>query len=232
MKASVKNLQNKVVSEIELADDVFGVELRPDLLARAVHWQLAKRRSGNHKAKTISEISGTTAKPWAQKGTGRARQGSLRSPQFRKGAVIFGPVVRDHGYDMPKKVRAEALRCALSAKQAEGKLIIVDNVKQAAVKTKTVAASIKAMGLGQSILFIDGANIDENFALSIRNLKYTDVLPEHGANVYDIINRDTLVLTTNAVEQLSNRLKNDNAKPKAAAKAAPKAKATKKEASK
>jgi len=207
MKASVKNLQNSVVGEIELPDAIFNVTVRKDILARVVHWQLAKRRSGNHKAKTIAEISGTTKKPWAQKGTGRARQGSLRSPQFRKGAVIFGPVVRDHGYEVPKKVRAQALRYALSAKQAEGKLIIVENAKLEQIKTAAMAKALHGLVKGASVLIIDGANIDEKFALSIRNLPHTDVLPEAGANVYDIIRRDTLVLTRQAVAQLGERLK-------------------------
>ena len=207
MKLSIKNLQNKVVGDIELSADVFGQDVRQDLLARAIHWQLSKRRSGNHKTKGISDISGTTKKPWAQKGTGRARQGSLRSPQFRKGAVIFGPVVRSHEYDLPKKVRAQALRVALSAKQAEGKLIVIDTAKTDAIKTKAMATALKALGANDSVLIIDGANLDKNFALSVRNIKHVDVLPEQGANVYDIIRRDTLVLTKNAVEQLTERLK-------------------------
>jgi large subunit ribosomal protein L4 len=206
MKASVKDLQNKTVGDIELQDAVFGVDVRGDLLARAVHWQLSKRRSGNHKAKTIAEISGTTKKPWAQKGSGRARQGSTRSPQWRKGAVIFGPVVRDHGYDMPKKVRAQALRIALSAKQAEGKLIILDTAKLASVKTKPMASALKGLGITKGALIIDGANLDSNFVLSMRNIANVDVLPEGGANVYDILRRDTLILTRNAVEQLTQRL--------------------------
>jgi large subunit ribosomal protein L4 len=209
MKASVKNLQNKVVGEIELPQDVFGVDVRSDLLARAVHWQLSKRRSGNHKTKGIADIAGTTKKPWAQKGTGRARQGSLRSPQFRKGAVIFGPVVRDHGYDMNKKVRAQALRCALSAKQAEGKLIILDAAKAESMKTKMMAQALKNLGVTDSALIIDGANLDANFAVSVRNIANVDMLPEAGANVYDILRRDCLVLTTKAVEQLGSRLKGD-----------------------
>lgn len=209
MKASVRNLDNKVVGEIELPQDVFGVDVRSDLLARAVHWQLAKRRSGNHKTKGVSEISGTTAKPWAQKGTGRARQGSTRSPQWRKGAVIFGPVVRDHGYSMNKKVRAEALRCALSAKQAEGKLIVLDAAKMAEKKTKKAASALKGLGVATSALVIDGANLDDNFAFSLRNIPHMNVLPEQGANVYDILRADCLIMTQQAVEQLSTRLKGD-----------------------
>jgi large subunit ribosomal protein L4 len=206
MKAVVKNLDNKEVGSIELLDAVYGVEPRRDILTRMVNWQLAKRRAGTHATKGISQISGTTKKPWAQKGTGRARQGSLRSPQFRKGAVIFGPVVRDHAHDMPKKVRALALRMALSSKQAEGKLIILDEAKAADFKTKALAAKLEKMGLS-NVLIIDGANLDENFARAARNIPLVDVLPEQGANVYDILRRDVLVLTKNAVEQLQERLK-------------------------
>src|SRR6202000_2524520 len=139
MKVQVKNLANEAVGEIELDDAIFGLEVRQDLIARMVNWQLAKRRSGNHKTKGISEVMGTTKKPWAQKGTGRARQGSLRSPQFRKGGIIFGPVVRDHAHDLPKKVRKLALRMALASKQQEGKLIVLDTAKADTHKTKALA---------------------------------------------------------------------------------------------
>jgi large subunit ribosomal protein L4 len=206
MKATVKNLDNKDVGSVELLDTVFGVESRSDIIARMVNWQLAKRRAGTHKTKGISDISGTTKKPWAQKGTGHARQGSLRSPQFRKGAVIFGPVVRDHAHDMPKKVRALALRMALSSKAKDGKLIILEAAKADDHKTKALAVKLNKMGLS-SVLFIDGANLDENFTKAARNIPHVDVLPEQGANVYDILRRDVLVLTTNAVEQLQERLK-------------------------
>lgn len=206
MKAVVKNLDNKEVGSMEILDLVFGVEPRRDILTRMVNWQLAKRRSGNHATKGISQISGTTKKPWAQKGTGRARQGSLRSPQFRKGAVIFGPVVRDHAHDLPKKVRQLALRMALSDKLASGKLVILDEAKVADFKTKALAAKLDKMGLS-NVLIIDGANLDENFARAARNIPLVDVLPEQGANVYDIMRRDVLVLTKNAVEQLQERLK-------------------------
>ena len=206
MKAKVKNLDNKEVGTFDLSDAIFGIEARRDILTRMVNWQLAKRRSGNHATKGISQISGTTKKPWAQKGTGRARQGSLRSPQFRKGAVIFGPVVRDHAHDMPKKVRKLALCMALSAKAKDGKLIVLDSAKMDDHKTKVLAAKLDKMGL-TSVLFIDGANLDVNFAKAARNIPNVDVLPEMGANVYDILRRDVLVLTTNAVEQLQERLK-------------------------
>ena len=206
MKAAVRNLDNQEVGEIDLADEIFGVPVRPDLLARAVNWQLAKRRSGNHKTKIIGDISGTTKKPYRQKGTGRARQGSLRSPQFRGGAVIFGPVVRSHEHDLTKKVRKLALKIALASKAADGKLIVLDTATAATHKTKELATRLKGFGFA-SALFIDGANLDENFARAAGNIPLIDVLPEQGANVYDILRRDTLFLTRNAVEQLEARLK-------------------------
>ncbi len=206
MKATVKNLENKEVGTIDLLDAIFALEPRRDILTRMVNWQLAKRRSGAHKTKQIGEIAGTTKKPWSQKGSGRARQGSLRSPQFRKGAVIFGPVVRDHAHDMPKKVRKLALCMALSAKQKDGKLVVLDEAKMADHKTKALVAKLGKMGLS-SALFIDGANLDLNFAKAAQNIPHVDVLPEQGANVYDILRCETLVLTKNAVEQLQERLK-------------------------
>ena len=206
MKLTMRNLDNQEVGDIELADEVFGLPIRRDILARVVNWQLAKRRAGTHKAKGISDISGTTAKPYKQKGTGRARQGSLRSPQFRGGAVIFGPVVRSHEFDLQKKVRRLGLKTALSAKQAEGKLIVIDAATLAEAKTKILRARLDALGWG-SVLIIDGEAVDEGFARAARNLPRVDVLPQQGANVYDILRRDTLVLTRAAAEALEARLK-------------------------
>lgn len=206
MKTNVISLDNQSVGEIELADEVFGVAVRTDLLHRMVSYQLSKRRAGTHKTKTISEISGTTKKPFNQKGGGRARQGSLRSPQFRGGATIFGPVVRSHAFDMPKKVRSLALKVALSAKAAEGKLVVLDQAKLSAPKTKDLATRLQALGWG-SVLVIDGPALDDNFALASRNIPFVDVLPSVGANVYDILRRDTLVLTKDAVAALEARLK-------------------------
>ena len=205
MKLTVRNLDNQEVGDIELAEEVFGLPVRPDILARVVNWQLAKRRAGTHKTKGISDISGTTKKPYKQKGTGRARQGSLRSPQSRGGAVIFGPVVRSHEFDLQKKVRRLGLKTALSAKQAEGKLVVVDEARLDEAKTKALRARFDALGWA-SVLIIDGA-LDEGFARAARNLPKVDVLPEQGANVYDILRRDTLVLTRDAAQQLEARLK-------------------------
>ena len=206
MKLTVRNLDNQEVGDIELSDEVFGVPVRRDILARVVNWQLAKRRAGTHKTKGISDIRGTTKKPYKQKGTGRARQGSLRSPQFRGGAVIFGPVVRSHEFDLQKKVRRLGLKIALSAKQAEGKLIVIDEANIGEAKTKALRARLDALGW-ESVLIIDGAAVDEGFARAARNLPKVDVLPQLGANVYDIMRRDTLVLTRGAVQSLEARLK-------------------------
>jgi large subunit ribosomal protein L4 len=206
MQAKVTTLDAAAAGTIELADSVFGAPARPDILHRVVNWQLAKRRAGTHKTRGISEISGTTAKPYRQKGTGRARQGSRRSPQFRGGAVIFGPVVRDHGYSLPKKVRKLGLCTALSVKAAEGKLVILDAATLDAPKTKTLAEKIGKLGW-QSALVIDGPEIDANFRRAAANIPQIDVLPQQGANVYDIMRRDVLVLTRTAVEHLEARLK-------------------------
>ena len=206
MKLTVRNLDNEEVGDIELAEEVFGLPVRRDILARVVNWQLAKRRAGTHKTKGVSDISGTSKKPYKQKGTGRARQGSLRSPQFRGGAVIFGPVVRSHEFDLQKKVRRLGLKTALSAKQAEGKLIVLDAARLGEAKTKALRARLDAFGW-ESVLIIDGATLDEGFARAARNLPKVDVLPQQGANVYDILRRDTLVLTRDGVQQLEARLK-------------------------
>ncbi|HZH26153.1 MAG TPA: 50S ribosomal protein L4 [Azospirillaceae bacterium] len=206
MKVNVVNLDAQTVGEVELAEEVFGLPVRADLLARMVNYQLNKRRQGTHSTRTIAMISGTTKKPYKQKGTGRARQGSLRSPQFRGGAVIFGPHPRSHATDLPKKVRKLALKTALSAKREEGRLIILEAAKTDTHKTKQLAERLAKLGL-TSVLVIDGANMDDNFVRAARNLPRVDVLPEMGANVYDILRHDTLVLTRNAVEQLEARLK-------------------------
>lgn len=205
MKCDVVTIDNKKAGSIELADGVFGIPVRADILTRMVNWQRAKRRSGNHKTKVVSEISGTTAKPFRQKGTGRARQGSLRSPQHRGGAVIFGPRVRDHAHKLPKKVRKLALRTALSSKRAEGKLVVLEEAILAAPRTGELANRFDALGLS-SALIIDGPELDANFVRAAANLAGIDVLPEQGANVFDILRRDTLVLTKSAVKHLEERL--------------------------
>ena len=206
MKLTIRNLDNEEVGDIELADEVFGLPIRRDILARVANWQLSKRRAGTHKTKGISEIRGTTKKPYKQKGTGRARQGSLRSPQFRGGARIFGPVSSSHAFDLHNKVRRLGLKMALSAKLDEGKLAVIDAARIAEPKTKALRAKLAALRW-DSVLIIDGSVIEENFARATRNLPRVDLLPQQGANVYDILRRDTLVLTREAVRHLEARLK-------------------------
>lgn len=205
LKLAIKTLDNKESGSVDLNKDVFGLEVRSDLLHRAVTWQLASRQSGNHKTKTISEISGTGKKPFAQKGTGNARQGSTRSAQMRGGATAFGPQVRSHAINLPKKQRALALKTALSAKAAEGKLIVLSDTKAKTHKTQDMIKSLSGLGL-KSALFIDGNEVDVNFARATNNIPYMDVLPSAGANVYDILRHDTLVLTKDAVDMLTARL--------------------------
>lgn len=206
MKCDIVNLDNQSVGSIELADSVFGAEVRADILSRVVNWQLANRRAGTHKTKTIAEVSGTTKKPYKQKGTGNARQGSLRATQFRGGGISFGPVVRSHAQNLPKKIRRLGMRCALSVKAQNGKLIVVDELKLPEVKTKELLAKMNKLGV-ESALFVGGAELDNNFNLAARNIVGVDVLPQQGANVYDILRRDTLVLTKEAAENLEARLK-------------------------
>jgi large subunit ribosomal protein L4 len=206
MKCPVTTLDNKKAGEIELDDAIFGLEPRKDILARVVNWQLAKRRAGTHKVKTRGEVSGSTRKLFRQKGTGNARMGSARTTQRRGGGTVFGPEVRDHGHDLNKKLRRLGLKSALSAKAAEGKLIVVDEVAVKAPKTGELAKKFAALGWS-SVLIIDGAQVDGGFAKAVRNLPLVDVLPQQGANVYDILRRDTLVLTKGAVEALEARLK-------------------------
>jgi large subunit ribosomal protein L4 len=206
MKVKVITLENKAAGEIELADSVFGVAIRKDILHRMVQWQRAKIQSGTHKTKTISEISGTGKKPFKQKGSGNARQGSMRSAQMRGGSTIFGPVVRSHAIDLPKKVRKLALRVALSSKQADGTLIVIENADVKAPKTKAMSELFAKNGW-DSPLFIDGTMVNENFAKAARNIKFVDVLPQQGANVYDILRHKQLILTKDAVKYLEERLK-------------------------
>lgn len=206
MKLAVKTLENKDAGEITLDASVFGAEVRNDILHRVVNYQLAKARGGTRKVKNRSEVRGTGAKPWAQKGTGRARAGDLKRPIDRGGGVAHGPVVRDHSFKVPKKVRQMALRSALSAKAADGKLIVIDDAKAKTHKTKPMAQAISKFGFDSAVI-IGGAEIDANFARATANLPRIDVLPAAGANVYDILRRDTLVLTKDAVKTLTERLK-------------------------
>ena len=205
MKQDILNLDNKNVGTIELDDAVFGVEVREDILHRVVVWQLARRQQGTHLTKGRSDVALTPAKPFKQKGSGNARQGSRKGTQFRKGGVVFGPVVRDYAHDLTKKFRKLGLKVALSAKAKEGNLIVVDEAKLSAPKTKDLKNILSNFGW-TNCLVIDGKNVDENFALASRNVIGIDVLPSIGANVYDILRKDKLVLTKEAVECLKERL--------------------------
>ncbi len=206
MKSKVITLENKAAGEIDLADEVFGAPLRKDILARMVNYQLAKRRAGTADTKERSDIRGTTAKPFRQKGTGRARQGSRKAPQLRGGGVAFGPHPRDFAHKLNKKVRRMALRSALSAKQADGKLIILKDAALKSPKTKELSEKLAKLGWANALV-VAGAEVDENFARAAANIPNLDILPTQGANVYDILRRDHLVLTTDAVEALEARLK-------------------------
>ena len=206
MQIEIKTLDNGSAGTAELPDEFFAAKPRADIMARVVHWQQSKRRAGTHKVKGMGEVQGTTKKPYKQKGTGNARQGSLRSPQFRTGGVVHGPVVRDHGYDLPKKVRRLGLISALSQKQADGKLVVLDAAAGSA-KTKELAAKLKVLGW-RSALIVDGA-VDAGFLRASRNIIGLNVLPTIGANVYDILAHDVLAITTAGLEGLKRRLAKD-----------------------
>jgi large subunit ribosomal protein L4 len=206
IKTKVVSLENKAAGDIELDEAIFGVEVRRDILHRVVNWQLARRQAGTHKTKQRSEVTGTGAKPWRQKGLGRARAGSVKSPIWRGGGVTFGPTPRDHGHKLNKKLRKLGLCNALSAKQAEGKLVVLDTAKLSSPKTKELVDRLAGLGWGRALI-IDGPQVDENLARAAANIPNLDVLPQQGANVYDILRRDTLVLTRDAVEHLQARLR-------------------------
>lgn len=205
MKVKIISFDKKSEDSIELNDEIFGLPMRKDILQRVVRWQLAKKQQGTHQTRTIDMISGTTKKPFKQKGTGNARQGSLRSPHMRKGAVVFGPVTRSHAYNLPKAIRKLGLKTALSAKLAEGKLHIIDKLELGSAKSKELKDSLKKIGIS-SVLFVDGEKIDGNLSKAANSMYKVDVLPQIGANVYDILNHEDLVLSVDAVKKLEERL--------------------------
>ncbi|HEX7943312.1 MAG TPA: 50S ribosomal protein L4 [Phenylobacterium sp.] len=211
MKLDVIKLDGGKGGSIELADDIFGIEdIRGDILQRVVTWQLAKRRSGNHKVQVRNEVSRTSKKMYKQKGTGGARHGSRRAAQFVGGARAHGPVVRSHAFDLPKKVRALALRHALSSKAKDGSLIVVDNVTIADPKTSALRETLGKIGVTHALV-IAGAEVDKNFGLAARNIPNVDVLPNAGLNVYDVLRRRTLVLTKDAVAAINARFQPEEA---------------------
>jgi large subunit ribosomal protein L4 len=206
MELNVKTIDGKEAGKVSLSDAIFGLEPREDIIARMIRWQLAKKQQGTHKTKTRAEVSRTGAKMYKQKGTGRARHHSARAPQFRGGGRAHGPVVRSHEHDLPKKVRALALRHALSAKLKSEDLIIIDQFVSSDPKTKALVGSFEALGLSNALL-IGGVELDNNFKLAAANIPNIDVLPVQGINVYDILRRGKLVLSKAAVEALEERFK-------------------------
>jgi large subunit ribosomal protein L4 len=206
MEMKITTLEGKEAGSVSLSDAIFGLEPRTDIIQRCINWQLAKRQRGTHKAKDRSEIWRTGKKMYAQKGTGGARHGSARVPQFRGGGRAFGPIVRSHAHDLPKKVRALALRHALSSKAKDGGIIVIDQATVKDAKTKALAAQFGKLGLSNALI-IGGAEIEDNFRSAARNIPNIDVLPIQGINVYDILRRKTLVLTKAAIDALEARFK-------------------------
>jgi len=206
MKLAIKTWDNKAGGEITLDKDVFGLPVREDILNAMVKYQLAKRRSGTHKVKTRAEVSATGKKAFKQKGTGHARASTTDTPRHRGGGVAHGPVVRDHAHNLTKKMRRLALKTALSAKVANGQLIVVKDAVLKSHKTKEMAATLANMGIANAVI-VTGLTIDANFDRATNNIPCIDVLPAAGANVYDILRRDSLVLTQEAVDTLTANLK-------------------------
>ena len=206
MKADAIKLDGKKAGSVDLKDEIFGLEPRADILHRVVRWQRNNAQQGTHKVKTRSEVSYSTKKIYRQKGTGGARHGARSAPIFRKGGIYKGPTPRSHGHDLPKKFRKLGLRHALSAKAAAGELVVLDSIALDAPKTSALARQVKELGWKRALI-IDGADVDANSAKAARNIEGLDVLPTMGANVYDILRRDTLVITKAGVEALEARLK-------------------------
>jgi large subunit ribosomal protein L4 len=204
MELTVKSLSGKAAGTVTVSDAVFGLEPRQDILQRMVRWQLAKRRRGTHKARTRGEVKATSKKMYRQKGTGSARHGNQAAPQFRDGGKAFGPVVRDHAMGLPKKVRALALKHALSAKAKAEALIVLDELAASEMKTKGLTAQLAGLGISDALI-IDGKEIDLNFDRATRNIQGVNVLPIQGINVYDILRYNTLVLSKAAIEALEER---------------------------
>jgi large subunit ribosomal protein L4 len=206
MKADVMTLDASAAGSVELNDEFFALEPRADILQRMVRYQLSKRQAGTHKAKQRSEVNGPNKKIYKQKGTGQARHGNDKPPQFRGGGRSFGPVPRSHAHELPKKVRALALKHALSSKAKTNALIVLDKAELAEPKTAQLRGKFDGLGLSNALI-IDGATLQDNFAMAARNIPNVDVLPVQGINVYDILRRDKLVLTRAALEALEERFK-------------------------
>ncbi|ATI42942.1 50S ribosomal protein L4 [Pacificitalea manganoxidans] len=206
MKLDVIKLDAGSAGSVDLDDEIFGLEPRADILHRVVRWQRNKAQAGTHKVKTRSETSYSTKKIYRQKGTGGARHGDRNAPIFRKGGIYKGPTPRSHAHDLPKKIRKLGLKHALSSKAASGNLVVLDNIDLAEAKTSVLARQVKELGW-KRVLIIDGSEVNESFSKAAANIKGLDVLPSMGANVMDILKRDTLVITKAGVEALEARLK-------------------------
>ena len=206
MKLDVLTLDNKKSSVLDLDKTVFEAEVRADILHRMVNWQLSKRRSGTRKTLERSEITGSRAKIVRQKGSGGARHGDRKVSQYRGGGVAHGPRVRSHEHKLPRKVRNMAMRCALSSKAKEGQLIILEDISFSSKKTKLLKQNLNKFPIGKSVLFVSGDKLDDNFNKAVKNIPMHDILPIQGANVYDILRRETLILSKSSVEALVNRL--------------------------
>lgn len=204
MKVNVLDFNGKVVGDVELSDDIFALEPRKDIITRVILWQLAKRRSGNHSVKGKSDVHGTTRKMYKQKGTGGARHGSKKAVQFRHGGIVFGPVVRDHSFDLQKKVRRLGLMMSLSAKARDNSLILVDSLSYDKI-VKTSETQNRFKDFGNSILFV-GAEQDPNFTKSISNIVGYDYIPQIGLNVYDIVRKDKIICSVDSIKALEDRL--------------------------
>jgi len=207
MKASVINIDNKEVGNIDIAKYVFGVEPKESILNLVVNWQRAKKQAGTHQTKARSDVSGTTRKPHKQKGTGRARLGSLRAAQCRGGGIVFGPQTRSHAFDLPKKVRKLGLRMALSAKLAEGKVSFIDSIQFKNVSTKSLSDKLSKLYEKSLLVIHSGGDESNNFIKSASNIIKVDVLHQLGANVYDLLRHDNIIITADAVRILEERLK-------------------------
>ena len=206
MKADAIKLDGKKAGSVDLDDAIFGLEPRADILHRVVRWQRNNAQAGTHKVKTRSEVKYSTKKIYRQKGTGGARHGARSAPIFRGGGIYKGPVVRSHGHELTKKFRKLGLKHALSSKAADGSLVVLDNIEMKDAKTGSLAKAVKDLGW-KRVLVIDGADVNENFAKAAANIDGVDVLPSMGANVYDILKRDTLAITKAGIEALEARLK-------------------------
>ena len=206
MKLDITTFDGGAAGSVDLDEAIFGLEPRADILQRCVRWQLAKRRAGTHAVKNRADIARTGKKMYKQKGTGNARHGSARVPQFRGGGRAFGPQVRSHAHDLPKKVRALALKHALSAKARDAALIVIDEARLDAAKTRALRERFETLGLSNALI-VSGVQVDENFGRAARNIPNIDVMPVQGINVYDILRREKLVLTREAVDALEARFK-------------------------